>query len=938
MNSQAVHSEAVVKLAEDFVERYRKGERIEVDQYVRQYPELASEVASYIEALMFIEKLNDKQSSSKYKIQAAVAKQFGEYRILGEIGRGGMGVVYEALQASLSRHVAIKVLASSSQSVPRMKERFLREARTAAGLHHSHIVPVHGVGEQDGNCYFVMQKIDGIGLDRILHHLRHANHPASSTDHARMKASTDVQQVSPPTFTGQTAKVTSLTPQQLANYWQDLSLDERCRLVARIGSQIADALAYAHDQGIVHRDVKPGNILLDHQLHPWLNDFGLAHVSDGTDLTAPGQVMGTLRYLPPERLRGLSEPAGDIYSLGMTLYELIALECPYSTTDHAQLIQQIQNVEPRSLLELEKSIPRDLNTIIMKCLAKLPEQRYATPRMLSADLQNWLAGEPIQARPLRWWEKGIRWARNNKMVASLTALIFLTLAVGFTVSTILWKNAVLHRVQADKAREMEKLAAEQAQISEKQALKARDESEALNKYFREELLGAARPGTGKRNITLAQALEKSEASIAKRFEHVPAVEVTVRSWLGETFRSLGKLQESEKQLKIALDMLQSKVLDSPRAKATTLGNLVNVLAELGKLKEAEHCYQRYVELINSIPDYQVNDRELAQQNYATILTKALKLKEAETIYKNVYNDRLERLGPDHIDTLTTQVNFGYFLMQVGRLKDAKTTLEKAIGILNECQNEKHPVCLTAEHNLLKVHYLQAQYPSARQIGERILPMFKSVLGEYHPHTIMLMNDMGAVHSALNDKATAAQYQGEASRLLEEVLGFEHPDTLISIANLGINNFALERYEEAEKCLERVIRKREELKIPNDIYTLNALIIYCNTLCQLKKYPEASQRARQYLELTTKYPALKSQDAAAIAQYVQGVCLTQNKQYADAEKQLLDAWNVQRVSKKTSVLTRKRTCQAFVKLFEAWQKPDEVKKWNAELGALAKPTK
>lgn len=938
MNSQAVHSEAVVKLAEDFVNRYRKGDRIEVDLYVKQYPELANEVASYIEALLFIEKLNDKQSSSKYKIQAAVPKQFGEYRILGEIGRGGMGVVYDALQSSLNRHVAIKVLASPSTSVPSMKERFLREARTAAGLHHSHIVAVHGVGEQDGICYFVMQKIDGIGLDRILHHLRHAIHTASSTDHARMKASTAPHQTLPVPAENVSAQSDSLTPQQLANHWQDLNFHDRCRLVARIGFQIADALAYAHDQGIVHRDVKPGNILLDHQLHPWLNDFGLAQVSDGTDLTASGQVMGTLRYLPPERLRGVSEPAGDIYALGMTLYELVVLECPYSTTDHAQLIHQIQNEEPKSLLEVEINTPRDLNTIIMKCLAKLPEQRYATARILADDLQRWLAGDPIQARPLLWWEKGIRWTRKNKMVAGLTTLIFLTLAAGFTASTILWKDADYHRIQAEGAREKEKFAMEQALNAANQALTARDEAEALNKYFREELLEAARPGTGRRNITLAQALEKTEASIAGRFVHVPGVEIMVRSWLGETFRSLGKYHEAEKQLKLALNKQQTVLLNQPKAEASILGNLASVLAELGKLKEAEDIYEKYVQLIDSIPDYQINERELAKQNYATILTKLLKLKEAESIYQKVYADQVERLGPDHKLTLTTQVNYGYFLFQVNRLKEAKSIAENVIGIMKVSYEEDHPVCLTAKHNLLKILYHQNQFAQAKQIGEEILPQFKSVQGEYHPRTIMLINDLGAVHSALNDKATAAQYQGESSRLLEAVLGFEHPDTLISTANQGINLYALERYVEAEKCLERVIRKREELKIPNDIYTLNALIIYCNTLCQLKKYAEASQRAKQYLDITTKYSALKSQDAVAIAQYVQGVCLTQNKQYADAEKQLLDAWNVQKASKRSSVLTRKRTCQAFLNLYEAWQKPDEVKKWNAVLDALTKPVK
>lgn len=442
------HDEAVVQLAEDFVARYRRGEAPSLKEYVERFPEMATEIESLVDALLFMEKLGSKQSGKNKASEDQPPEFLGEYRILGELGRGGMGVVYEAMQSSLNRKVAIKVLPSSSTQQPLMKERFLREARTAAGLHHSHIVPVHGVGEQNGACYFVMQLIDGISCDRILHQLRQMRTQPATTMQAQQDISTRISTRKP---TGETSKSHSRLLKQ-SQEWLAWSPSQRCREVARLGAAMAEALAYAHEQQVVHRDIKPGNILIDDHQQPWLNDFGLARPMEGSDLTASGQVVGTLRYLPPERFEGESTATGDIYSLGITLYELMTLQHPFTGNDHARVIRQIHQEIPAPLTTVIPEIPRDLNTIIMKCLAKRPEDRYQQASTLAADLRAVLADQPISARPLRWWEKTGRWMRRNPAIASLTTLLFAVLVTGMIAVTWLWLESEWHREEADKQR------------------------------------------------------------------------------------------------------------------------------------------------------------------------------------------------------------------------------------------------------------------------------------------------------------------------------------------------------------------------------------------------------------------------------------------------------------------------------------------------------
>src|SRR5262245_47729069 len=342
--------------------------------------------------------------------RAPLPEQLGDFRILREVGRGGMGVVYEAEQVSLGRRVALKVLPGHSLLDPRQLQRFRREAQAAARLHHTNIVPVYGVGEAGGLHYYVMQFIQGLGLDEVLgelKRLRHdrggiANPPEPARIGTRPRDGPSAVDVARSLLTGvvrtdgaaaglpETAThPASATPRpglsdssvHLPGQAEGSSLSESGRAywhsVARIGIQVADALAYAHSQGVLHRDIKPSNLLLDEQGVVWVTDFGLAKAATETEnLTHTGDIVGTLRYLAPERLTGRSDARSDVYGLGLTLYELLTLRPAFSASDRNKLIQQLLRDDAPRPGKLNAAIPRDLETIVLTAIERDPVRRY----------------------------------------------------------------------------------------------------------------------------------------------------------------------------------------------------------------------------------------------------------------------------------------------------------------------------------------------------------------------------------------------------------------------------------------------------------------------------------------------------------------------------------------------------------------------------------
>ncbi len=401
------------KLAHEFVLRLRHGEQLTVERFAAEHLELAAEIQDLFPALLLMEKLEPVESPSRssgsvQEEDIQCPSQLGEYRLVRRIGVGGMGIVYEAVQESLGRHVALKVLSSRDAKHANLLERFKREARAAAQLHHTNIVPVFGVGEAEGIHYYAMQFIDGQSLDRVAADAATLEHDLA----------------------------TSTLGTAGADYYH---------AVARIGAQAADALAYAHAGGVLHRDIKPANLMLDAQGTLWITDFGLARLEGLSDLTVADEVIGTLRYIPPERFEGCTDVRGDVYSLGLTLYELLTRQPAFGTASRAELVHRILHVPPRALRSIDHRIPRDLETIVVKAIAREPSHRYQTAADMARDLRRFYADLPILARRLSVAEHSWRWCRKNPVPAfcgTLAALMLLAVAVVSTVAY--FRESTLH--------------------------------------------------------------------------------------------------------------------------------------------------------------------------------------------------------------------------------------------------------------------------------------------------------------------------------------------------------------------------------------------------------------------------------------------------------------------------------------------------------------
>jgi serine/threonine protein kinase len=485
MNTSSDARDPVERLAEEFLERKRRGERPTLQDYLDRHPELAEEIRDLFPDLLMMEDLGEGSVGTTGSLAADGAAvgtrldRLGDYRILREVGRGGMGVVYEAEQESLGRRVALKVLSAGSLLDPKQVRRFEREAKAAARLHHTNIVPVFGVGQQDGHHYFVMQFIAGVGLDVVLDDLRRLRQaksearPAAGLVAAPSRiAGPSAADVARSLMTGRFDADGSLGDGSMTEPFDDAAPAPAAgdngppadsspailpgsselsassdpdrqfyRSIARIGIQVAEALEYAHRQGVLHRDIKPSNLLLDGRGNVWVADFGLAKTAEADDLTHTGDILGTIRYMAPERFQGQCDARSDVYSLGLTLYELVALEAAYQAADRHALMERVLHEEPERLKKVVPRVPRDLETIIAKASAREPAGRYPTAAALAEDLKRFVEDRPIRARRISWAGRLLRWSRRNKGVAALLMSVAVTFIVGFAVSAIQWMRA-----------------------------------------------------------------------------------------------------------------------------------------------------------------------------------------------------------------------------------------------------------------------------------------------------------------------------------------------------------------------------------------------------------------------------------------------------------------------------------------------------------------
>jgi non-specific serine/threonine protein kinase/serine/threonine-protein kinase len=630
-----------------------------------------------------------------------------------------MGVVYCAWQEDLHRSVALKMILAGVYASPQELARFRTEAEAAARLQHAQIVQVHGLGEHDGRPYIALEYVDGGSLAREL----------------------------------------DGTPWPAAR-------------AARLVETLARAMHHAHRQGIMHRDLKPANVLLTGDGTPKISDFGLAKVlvRGGPSLTETGAVMGTPSYMAPEQAAGKTHevgPAIDVYALGAILYELLTGRPPFKAATNLETLQQVVHEEPVPPRRLQPKLPRDLETICLKCLHKEPVRRYADAESLAEDLRRFQAGEPIAARPVGVVERGLKWTRRRPAAAALMALALLVLVGG--VTAVLW-YADRERGRADQERALRREAEDQ-----------REQAQAVLGFFQERVLAAARPqgeerGLGK-DATIRQALDAAEPEIGLALAGQPAVEATIRNTLGMSYYFLGEpapaIQQFERALALRRQLLGQDHADTLRS----LSNLASAYRQAGRLAEALPLYKEGLE------------RDKAQ------------------------------LGPDHPETLDNMSNLALAYKDAGRWTEALPLLEQVLKKRQAQTGPDDPATLRSMDNLAGAYLVADRLDEALSMFEEVLKKRKVQLGLAHPETLRSMNNLAGTYQKAGRPADALPLLEQALKGREAQLGPDHPDTLLSMHNLAQLYRKVDRPAGALRLVEEAFKRSKAKLRPDHPLTL-----------------------------------------------------------------------------------------------------------------------
>ena len=449
--SQADESR-IGEIVDEFLSHIERGKQPDVEKFVQKHPEVADILRHALPALMTVaESIGDGDRSVIAGHNAIDPDEpLGDFRIIREIGRGGMGVVYEARQVSLCRKVAIKVLPFVGMVRENALQRFHNEVRAAAALDHPNIVSVYSVGEERGVHYYAMQLVRGKTLaDLIKHLLLNETIPFSAATPSRDKSNSNsmldkqvqTRESSPPdndqrsTWVDAQANIETRASNDTDRHFYSS--------LAKFGIQAANALQHAHENGVIHRDIKPSNLMIDADSNLYVTDFGLARIETDAAMTMTGDLIGTLRYMSPEQASGQQaiDYRTDIYGLGVTLYELLTKRQAFPQSDRKDLLRNVMSEEPRAPRQINRTIPRDLETIVLKAIAKEPNERYGSAVEMADDLNRYLKSEPITACPPTLGQRAMKYTRRHPSFVMSVAVMLVLALLGTTVSSVLLSRA-----------------------------------------------------------------------------------------------------------------------------------------------------------------------------------------------------------------------------------------------------------------------------------------------------------------------------------------------------------------------------------------------------------------------------------------------------------------------------------------------------------------
>jgi hypothetical protein len=767
------------------------------------------------------------------------------YEILDELGRGGMGIVYKARQVSPSRLVAVKMIRAGEGATPEEVVRFGVEAETVARLQHPNIVQIYEVGVFQQRPYFALEYVAGGNLDDRL-----AGRP--------------------------------LPARQAAGFVE----------------AVAHAIHHAHERGIVHRDLKPANVLLTADSTPKVADFGMARlVHADLRLTRTGMVAGTPNYMAPEQARPGKAvgPAADVYALGAILYETLTGRPPFTGETSLDVLRQVNECDPVPPARLAPLVPRDLETICLKCLAKEPRQRYATAAALADDLRRFLDGKAVKARPVGPVGRGWRWARRNPLVAAALGLVLFTVAGAFVwiarerdeAKRLAGENAELAEVERGALKKVQ-----DALAKETTALKLRDVAakrfQAIHDYLIGKLLAAADPRRfGGRPATVREILDQAAAGVGTTFGNDPDLEQTLRLELGSAYVSLGLPREAAAQLAARVALCRRLHGDAHAITLAARSNLVSVLLDCG--------------------------------DFATVL------KESDALLEPLR----KVFGPEHAVSIRAQEDSGLARLRLGQNAAARKILEEVVAVRRRLEGAEKPDTLRAVSKLAVVLVDMGQDKEALRLCEQEIPVCRRVLGPDHGITVRLRAQHAFALQNLGRLPEAQQECEEILAVVRRTAGPEHSETLIAGLNLAFVLHGRARHAEACKMFAEYlppVRRRLGVAHPE---VLRAGRIYGTSLVKLGRHAEAEPLWRELLTGVNKSSPANPLRVAESEVWL-GICLTNLKRFGEAEPLLLAGRKRLEEAKDPPPAGKVEwATTALVQLYEAWGNAHQVDVWRGK---------
>jgi eukaryotic-like serine/threonine-protein kinase len=670
----------------------------------------------------------------------------GGFRLLRVIGEGGMGIVYEAEQDHPRRIVALKVIRPGFAS-PEFLRRFARESEVLARLQHPGIAQIYeaGAAETDfgSQPYFAMEFIHGMPL---------------------------------------------------GEYAQSHHLDTRQRL--ELIAKVCDGVDHAHQRGVIHRDLKPGNIPVDETGQPKVLDFGVARVTEGdapaTEQTDLGQMIGTLAYMSPEQVAAdplKVDQRSDVYALGVILYELLAGRLPYQLSlQLPEAVLTIQQEDPTPLRSISRAYRGDVETIVAKALEKDKARRYESAAELAGDIRRYLEDEPISARPASLSYQVQKFTRRHKGLVAAAAVVFVVLAGGIVVSTR----------EALKARQAEQTA------------------QAINDFLQNDLLAQASTDTQSEpgvkpdpHLEVRTALDRAAARLMGKFDRQPEVEAAIRDTIAQTYIDLGLYAAARTQLERALALFRRVLgVENPKT-LRTMSHLAFAIFHLGQYTQAAVLFNQTLEIQRSV------------------------------------------LGSEHPDTLNSMNGLANDFLLLGKYAQAEALHKQILEIRRRVLGPENRYTLSSMYNLAIAYQDEGRYAEAEALFKHVLEFDRRTLGPDHQNTLRVMQELANIYNAEGKYAQAEGLTNETLAIRRRVLGLEHPETLISMRTLAVSLLSEGKYPQAEALSSQVLELDRRVRGPQNVYTLTAMETLASAYSLRSKFSQAEALFGSLVELSRR---------------------------------------------------------------------------------------